>query len=302
MRRTVFTDRDFQMAADGYLVDNEPWQAEIQRRVVESKVWAPTSFEALEAPPVEGDGVGLGEETVLLQESEVLRQEALERADREARELKARILGEARESALREAETIRAAAQQAAELARTKAEEEAKAAAEAVRKQAEQEGKAEGLSAGRAEGLEAGKAEGKAQYESKVREWDGLISSTLSERRKALADMEPLLVDLVGDALLKCLRREALERPGLVVELVGQSIRMAHDKVRLRIHLHPGDVDRVERVRQELQLSVGAGDLELVPDGRIEQGGCLLETEAGSVDARLGTLVSQAQDALRTGV
>jgi len=302
MRRTVFTDRDFQMAADGYLVDNEPWQAEIQRRVVESKVWAPPSFEALEAPPVEGVGVGLGEEPILLQDPMALHQEALERADREAQELKEKILGEAREAAGREAEEIRVAAQGAAELVRTRAEEEAKGAAEAIRKQAEQDGKAEGLSVGRVEGLAAGQVEGKAQYEGLIREWDGLLSSTLSERRKALADMEPLLVDLVGDALLKCLRREALERPELVVELVGQSIRMAHDKVRLRIHLHPADVERVGRVRHELQLSVGAGELELVPDGRIEQGGCLLETEAGSVDARLGTLVSQAQDAIRTGV
>jgi flagellar assembly protein FliH len=114
--------------------------------------------------------------------------------------------------------------------------------------------------------------------------------------------MESLLVELVGEALHKCLQREAQERPMMVVDLSKAALQRAHDRVRLRIHLNPEDVEQVNAAKSQLQLSVGAGDLELVPDGRIEKGGCLLETEAGSVDARLGTLASQAQEALKSGM
>jgi flagellar assembly protein FliH len=70
----------------------------------------------------------------------------------------------------------------------------------------------------------------------------------------------------------------------------------------LKVHLNPEDVSRVETVKNELQLSIGAGDLQIVPDGRIEKGGCLVETEAGSMDARLGVLSAQAQDALKSSM
>jgi flagellar assembly protein FliH len=166
----------------------------------------------------------------------------------------------------------------------------------------EQEGRTQGLEVGKTEGLAVGRAEGLRDYEAKIRSWDDLLRATVEKRHQALSDMEDLLVELVGEALHKCLQREAQVRPEIVVDLSKAVLQKAHDRVSLRIHLNPEDVERVDAVKSQLKLSVGAGELVLVPDGRVEKGGCLLETEAGSVDARLGTLASQAQEALKSGM
>ena len=84
----------------------------------------------------------------------------------------------------------------------------------------------------------------------------------------------------------------------MVVEFSREALSKAQDRVHLKLHLNPEDLREVELQKDQLKLSVGAGHLELVPDARIEKGGCLLETEAGSVDVRLPTLVSQAKEAL----
>ncbi|HJT24578.1 MAG TPA: FliH/SctL family protein, partial [bacterium] len=88
----------------------------------------------------------------------------------------------------------------------------------------------------------------------------------------------------------------------MVLDLAQEVIKKAQDQVHLKLHLNPEDVEEVEAQKEQLQLSVGAGELEIVPDARIERGGCVLETEAGSVDARLSTVVEQIKGSLSEGM
>jgi flagellar assembly protein FliH len=301
MRRTVFTDLEFQPTGEGYLVDNGPWQEEIRRRVEAEPRGTVGDLEAFEAPPVEGPAVTIEPKVGTTIDPRVVYEELIEKARREAETLKERASQEARESAEAVARTIREGAEREAVEVRTRIEMEARAAAEEARRKAEEEGRARGFDEGKAQGFVAGDAAGRQAHEGKIREWDGLLASALRERRQALGDLEEVLVDLVGVALAKCLRKEAVERPAMVVEMAAHALERAQDRVRLRIHLNPEDVERVHVEKDRLQLSVGTGALELVADGRVEKGGCLVETEAGSVDARLGTLVTQTQDALRGG-
>lgn len=297
MRRMIVHEREFQASERGFLVDNASWQEEIRRRAAET--WT--------APILNEAGTGVGgdaseDQPVAVLDPKAAYEEALEKARLEASDMMDRMLRETRDRAEQEAQATLAQAKAEAERLLSEAEAKGRAAAEAARAQAEAAGRVSGLEAGKAEGLSLGKAEGLKEYQLKISAWDQLFRSASEQRRAAVGDLEDVLVDLVGEALHRCLQREAAERPGMVVDLVRSVLKRAQDRTKLRIHLSPDDVQRVNEARSQLQLSVGAGDLELVPDNRIEVGGCLLETEAGSVDARLGTLAAQAQDALKSGM
>lgn len=302
MRRSVIHDREFQSSDRGYLVDNVSWQDEIRKRVENLAAWS--------APELEADHSGSTSSGVedavsfepVVQDPKVAYEEAVERGRVEARELMERMLIEARTRAASEADGILAAARSEVERLKSEAEVQIREAKDSAHQLGEQAGRALGLETGKSEGLAAGRLEGLKEYESKIRSWDGLFKTASEQRHQALSDMEALLVDLVGEALHKCLQREAQVRPAMVVDLAKAALQKAHDRIQLRIHLNPEDVERVHAVKSQLQLSVGAGELELVPDGRVEKGGCLLETEAGSVDARLGTMASQAQEVLKSGM
>jgi len=301
MRSTVMHNREFQSSNQGYLVDNASWQDEIKKRAEKSAVWAAPDFGSGE----EAVGSNAVEKAVALEpvvlDPKAAYEEAVERGRIEANELMDRMLQEAHARAEVEAEGIRSTARKEVESLKAEAEVQIREAKDSAHKTGEQAGREQGLEAGKIEGLASGRAEGLREYEAKVRSWDDLLRSATENRKQAISDMEDTLVELVGEALHKCLQREAQERPAVVVDLVRAVLQKAHDRVSLRIHLNPEDVERVNSVKSDLKLSVGAGDLVLVPDGRVEKGGCLLETEAGSVDARLGTLASQAQDALKSG-
>jgi flagellar biosynthesis/type III secretory pathway protein FliH len=125
----------------------------------------------------------------------------------------------------------------------------------------------------------------------------------VAQRKGVLSDLKPFLLELVQEGLRRCLKREA-DSGGLVGQFAQEALQKALDRVHLRFHLNPQDVKELESRRGELAALSGSRELEIVADPRVERGGVLLETEAGSVDARIGTVVDRLKGALdvRPGV
>jgi flagellar assembly protein FliH len=202
------------------------------------------------------------------------------------------------EEARRKASEIEEDAKKEAEQMVAQAKALAEKEVQKIKQEASEAGNKEGREQGYQSGFEKGRAEGANTYSGKVKELIGVLQSATEERKRLLGEMQPLLIDLVGEALYECLKKKG-KSGNAVVHFVEEALKKAEGRVQLKVHLNPSDVEVVELEIQNLQLSMGAGEIELVPDARIEQGGCLLETEAGSVDVRLPTVVAQVKEALR---
>lgn len=297
----VLSSQDYQYEEPGVLVDNLPWQEEIQRRLREEA--AATAALVLPAG------------TVTSFEAPSLAQAEAEAAQEVVEEIKPpeptpeEILASARAEAAEAARSIEQAAKKNAfeivEQARwegndliAKAKEEAEKEILHLKEAAQEEGRKEGLEKGRQEGLETGRAEGQKEYAASVSKWNGMLEPLVAERKKLLGDLKPIVVELTGEALYRCLKDEAQKHHQMVVGFAQEALDKAQDRVHLKLHLNPEDIGEVESQKDKLGLSVGAKGLELIPDARVERGGCRLETEAGSVDVGLSTVVEQVMKAL----
>lgn len=303
MGRGVLSDRDYQYSLQGYLVDNAPWQDEIKKRLTEEirkrmteprptldtdeiqPFFLPENSEAVEMP----EEIRLPEPTAA---------ELEEKAKADGEEKARNIEQAARKSAY---EIVEQARWEANDLI-TKAKEEAEKEIQGLKEAASEEGRKLGTEKGRLEGLEKGGEEGRRAYSEAIKKWNGMAEAAVEERKRLLGELKPILVELVGEALHRCLQKEAKRHHQMVLDLAQEAIKKAQDQVHLKLHLNPEDVEEVEAQRELLQLSVGAGDLEIVADARIERGGCVLETEAGSVDAKLSTVVNQVKESLSKGL
>ncbi len=299
MGKGVLSDRQYQYSDQGYVVDNVYWQDEIKRRAWEEanrqqedlksaglvsgdfQAFVPESFEGAVSAPVAAEEPAVP----VIDEAEATRLQAEETA----RQLEAA-------AALKAAE-IENAAKLNAEKMITAATETARVESEKIKAEAVEGGRKEGHELGYQAGLTAGQEEGKKTYSGVVNDLNSVFQKTVEERKKLLGEMKPLLIELVGEALQACLKKKA-KNGAIVVHFVEEALKKALGRTKLMVHLNPADVEAVEAEVQNLQLAVGAGEIELVPDARIEQGGCLLETEAGSVDAQIPTVVSQVKAAL----
>ena len=95
-------------------------------------------------------------------------------------------------------------------------------------------------------------------------------------------------------------RSELVQRPEQVAQVAQEAIHAVLMSARLiTVHVHPADLALVSEGAAEALAARGA---RLVGQAALERGSCLVESDAGSIDARIEQRWSQATAALTTGV
>ncbi len=194
-----------------------------------------------------------------------------------------------------EAERVLAGANaQAAELL-----EDAQVQAEALREAAWQEGHHEG----RVEARAAVEAELRADWDTRAAalraELDGMVTQIASAREALWARQEPEMVALALDIARQVVKTEVRQNPEVVRALIANAVRRITDKDNVRVRVSVSDAPRVKEMRQDLlELMDGLRHLEIVDDRRVGEGGCVIETNAGTIDAKIETQFSEVARAL----
>ena len=152
---------------------------------------------------------------------------------------------------------------------------QAHAEAEAARERARQEGFEQGLSE-----LTSALARARRAYDEQIE---------LAEQ-----DMLELAVRLAE----RIVHHQITLDPEVARAMVAGALERVRDRRHVTVWLHPEDRQAIERWRDELTDSVAAQTLHFEADARIERGGCMIETEAGRVDARLQVQLESLKRAL----
>ncbi len=176
----------------------------------------------------------------------------------------------------------------------------AEAENEAARKKqhASEEGYTEGLARGSEEGYEQGEArgqeEGLRKWAEQFARWDSILQQTVEQKKNYFADAESTVVELALGIAAKILAREVEKDPREVFEMAKRAIAKATDRSRMVIHMHPEDLEKVgEADRASFRPSEGIKEIEFLSDDKVMPGGVLVETNAGTIDARLETQLAE---------
>lgn len=177
--------------------------------------------------------------------------------------------------------------------------DDARVQAEAIREAAWQEGHSTGYQLG----LQRGKEESVADYAALQ---DGLrteIQSLVDQIGSAWVDLwnkqEQAMLGLVLDISRQVVKTEITQNREVILELVKNCLRRVTDKENVRIRLSFADSENVKALKNDLMMTIdGLRGLEIVEDRRINEGGCIIETNAGSIDARIPTQYGEIEKAL----
>jgi type III secretion system HrpE/YscL family protein len=175
--------------------------------------------------------------------------------------------------------------------ARTEANEmvaRAAAEAEAIRREAEREAQ---------EVRERAYQDG---YAAALGELNRHLLEACARRDRLLAEAEQEILRLSVRIAEKIVGHE-LDRNQAIVEIVKTALRQARQSRTVTIRLNPSDLPIMQAARERLgrpdQLDVNRF-IELVADPQIGGGGCVIETESGTIDARLETQFRILEDAM----
>jgi type III secretion protein L len=134
-------------------------------------------------------------------------------------------------------------------------------------------------------------------YSAALAELNRHLLDVCVRRDRLLAEAEPEILRLAVRIAEKIIGRE-LERNQAITDIVKTALRQVRQSRTVTIRLNPADLPVTQADRDRLGRSDQNRFIELVADPQVGGGGCVIETESGSIDARLETQFRILEDAL----
>jgi flagellar assembly protein FliH len=160
---------------------------------------------------------------------------------------------------------------------------------------------AEARERGQQEGMIAGRAAADAEGAKVIAELLGLVESARVERRAILESAEPELVKLAMAIGERIVHEQISVDPNVVLQNVRQALTRLIAREVVTLRLNPADLETIRRHRDAIVASNDVEQLRMVEDQRVDRGGVVIETEAGTIDAKIGTQLREARRVLETG-
>lgn len=134
--------------------------------------------------------------------------------------------------------------------------------------------------------------------EAALLEFNQLLLDTRERRDSAFQTAERDLLRLAVKLAEKIIGREIERDAGALADIVSTALRHARQNESLTVRISPSDMPAIEAHRARLDPAGRARFLDLVPDPRVRPGGCVIESESGTVDAQLDTQLRVLERAL----
>lgn len=146
-------------------------------------------------------------------------------------------------------------------------------------------------------GMQDGQIQAKAIFQTEIdkyNQWitrfDTIAEDLKSEHHIALKKLEESVVSISLMIAQHIIGRQASEDSNLVLELVRKAIASLENDFVYKIHVHPDSVHILEAVKSTLLDDKEVSNkIVITSDTSVDLGGCVLETSAGMIDARISS-------------
>ncbi len=126
------------------------------------------------------------------------------------------------------------------------------------------------------------------QIDAAVNGFTSMVDDFVAQRAEFLKSSEETLVRLAVAVAKKIIGDAVQIQEDAVLETVRNALRHVQEKENVVVRVHPEDLKIVREHRSEwLSIVEGSGSLDIEEDERVRRGGCLVETEAGNVEAQI---------------
>ncbi len=157
----------------------------------------------------------------------------------------------------------------------------------------------EAFELGLAEGTEKAFDSHKEEFSSRLAYLDVLMNSFEELKFRLVAENEAQMVKLIFEISKRLALREIKENPEVILEMIRKVVEDSQTEERLVIKISPDDFKFIEGLgelnpRDKEMMS----KIRLEAEASVTSGGCLLETNYGSIDASIEQRVSKVWETL----
>ena len=151
------------------------------------------------------------------------------------------------------------------------------------------------------EGRQKGKDEALQELEPKYLAMKAIFDQWNENKESFLTELESEAVELALAVERKIVGYEIQKSNEPLKHVIEEAMKMIHDRKNLRIRASNEDVEYFKQGANDFLETFGE-NIEVIGDSNIHQGGCVIETCIGKVDADVETRWNMIVDAFFTGI
>ena len=152
------------------------------------------------------------------------------------------------------------------------------------------------LPCGFAAGKEAGYRDGEAEVNRLIDRLHLIIDRVMEKRENILNTTEQQIVDLVLLMTRKVVKVISENQRNVIMANVLQALRKVKGRGDVTIRVNMSDVKLVTEHAADFMKSVeNVKNITVVEDTSIDQGGCIVETDFGAIDARIASQLGELE-------
>jgi flagellar assembly protein FliH len=122
------------------------------------------------------------------------------------------------------------------------------------------------------------------------------------ERDRWLTEWEGTAVRLAAAIAERLIKRQLDLNPEIVREMIRSALELAAGSSQIKLKVNAEDAALLGGHASEVVGALAScGNAEIVPDGTLSRGSCVIETRHGTIDARLDTLLERIVSELLDG-
>lgn len=151
----------------------------------------------------------------------------------------------------------------------------------------------------RSQGFEQGSSDGRAAAQAEMDEMletmRGLVEMARVERHKIIEGAEPEIVRLSVAISERILNQHVALDTDAVLDMTRSAITRLVNRETVTVRVNPGDIATMRQHRDKLMAMNDIDNLRIIEDQRVDRGGVVIETDAGTIDAKISTQLREVR-------
>lgn len=288
MSKNLFKYIEVKPTDNKFVIDAPDFNHLIVEEVAEENVMEGKSIEDLRSERDKFESDFEAYKVVKEQEAQAAANDIIERAKNEAFEILKKKNNEAQE-------------------AKQKGEDEARSIIEAAKNQAkviedeitDKETKilTEARRRGYQDGWEEGFKKGEEEVKRLVERVQLVLNSSIEKRNEIFVETEQQVIGLVLLIAKKVIKVISDNQKNVVINNVVQALRKLKSRGDVAIRVNLADLELTTQHKKDfIEMVEGVKSIKILEDSTVDRGGCIIETDFGSLDARISSQLHEIEE------
>lgn len=153
---------------------------------------------------------------------------------------------------------------------------------------------------GEEDGWEEGFSRGEEEVNRLIARLNRILSSTIQKRNEVIEEAEAQIIDIIVAVARKVVKTITETHKNIVVEQIKQALSKLKGRAEITIRINVEDLMMTTKHKKDfIQMVEGIENVKILEDNSVDKGGCIINTDFGSIDARISSQLSELEQKIK---